>query len=181
MSAAATVFVDRDGVINRKRPEGAYVSNLDEFEPLPGSIEALACLSRAGFKVVVVTNQQGVAKGVTSAAELELVHANLTAQVAAEGGAIDQIQVCPHLAGTCGCRKPKVGLFEQARSADPEISFERAAVVGDSESDIEAAKSIGARALLVSTEPERSARADGVVVVADLASAAKLLIGGSGD
>lgn len=175
MSQSPTAFVDRDGVINRKRPEGEYVNSRDEFEPLPGSIEALAALSRAGYIIVIVTNQQGVAKGVTDSSFVDGLHMELVDLVAAAGGTIDQVQICSHLAGTCECRKPAVGLFEQARAKDPRIDFARSVVIGDSQSDIEAALQIGARPVLVTADAGATLRTDGVTEVADLAAAAEML------
>jgi D-glycero-D-manno-heptose 1,7-bisphosphate phosphatase len=175
MGAVATAFVDRDGVINRKRPEGEYVNCREEFELLPGSVDALVNLSRAEFKVVIVTNQQGIAKGITDRALVDSLHAELMQTVSEAGGRISQVQVCPHLDGSCECRKPAVGLFERARAADPAIDFARSVVIGDSESDIEAAKRIGAKPVLVSGIGSSKPRADGVVEVADLSAAADLL------
>lgn len=176
MGAAKTAFVDRDGVINRKRREGEYVNSREEFELLPGSVEALVNLSRAGFKVVIVTNQQGIAKGLTNRALVDSLHDELTESVSEAGGEISQVQVCPHLDGSCECRKPAVGLFEQAREADPAIDFECSVVIGDSEGDIEAAKRIGAKAVFVSGVGSGELRADGVAEVANLAAAVDLIV-----
>ncbi|MSX02195.1 MAG: HAD-IIIA family hydrolase [Actinobacteria bacterium] len=170
-----TVFLDRDGVINRKLPEGEYVGGVEEFEPLPGAIEAIAEISRSGLRVVVVTNQQGVGKGIIDASALDLVHAHLTDEVEAAGGQIEQIQVCPHLEGSCNCRKPATGLFEQARAQNAAISFAESVVIGDSPSDIEAAGRIGAKAIRVA--PAGTVDADAAAVVPDLASAAGLVLG----
>ncbi len=160
MSAAlTTAFLDRDGVINRKPPEGHYVTGVEGFEPLPGSIEAISRLSRAGLRVIVVTNQQGVAKGVVSPQSLAAVHRRLHEQVRLAGGRIDEILVCPHMAGSCDCRKPAIGLFEQAREHDPGIEFAQSVVVGDADSDIEAAQRIGALAIRVTGADEEPARA----------------------
>lgn len=175
MNRPKTVFVDRDGVVNRKRPEGQYVNALSDFDLLPGSLEALAGFTRSGIKVVVVTNQQGVAKGVTDENVLAQIHSQLSAEVEAAGGRISQIQVCNHLAGSCDCRKPDVGLFEQARALDPEIDFGESAVIGDSESDIEAAHRIGARAVLVTGQSGGAVRPDGTAEVADLSEALAVL------
>ncbi len=175
MTRPTTVFVDRDGVVNRKQPEGRYVNSLSEFDLLPGSLEALAGFARSGIKVVVVTNQQGVAKGVTDEKMLAQIHSHLNAEVEAAGGRISQIRVCNHLAGSCACRKPDIGLFEQARALDPEIDFSQSAVIGDSETDIEAAHRIGARAVLVTGHSGGAVRPDGTTEVADLSEALNLL------
>ncbi len=170
-----TVFIDRDGVINRKPADGQYVNHLDQFELLDGSIEAIVRLSSAGTRVVVVTNQQGVAKGVTDPIELEAIHSWLRDQVEAAGGQISQIRVCPHFELSCDCRKPNVGLFEEARRLDRGIVFADSVVIGDSESDIKAAARIGACAIRISASP----RVDCVVpVLPDLRAASELLLGG---
>ena len=175
MKHRPTAFVDRDGVINRKRPDGEYVNRREEFELLPGSIDALAALSRAGYKIVIVTNQQGLAKGVTERSFVDNLHKELAVAVAAAGGTIDQVQVCPHLADTCECRKPAIGLFEQARAVDPLIDFAGSVVIGDSQSDVDAALQIGARPVLVTATCQAAQRSGGVAEVADLAAAAELL------
>lgn len=179
-STPATVFLDRDGVINRKRPEGDYVKALEEFEFLPGSIDAIVRLSRAGKRTVVVTNQQGIAKGIVSPADLDVMHDALRAAVRHAGGELTDILVCPHLEGTCACRKPLTGLFEEARSRHPDISFPDSVVVGDSATDIAAAHAIGAWAIRVSASPSRS-RAPGMPIeVVSLADAADLILEGEG-
>lgn len=146
-----TVFLDRDGVLNRKRADGDYVKTWKEFAWLPGAREAIAGLGRAGARVVIVTNQQGVAKGLIRPADLDDIHARLRADVEQVGGRIAGIYVCPHLDGTCDCRKPAPGLFHQARRDMPDIVFERSVVVGDSPSDIEAGTKIGARVIQTSS------------------------------
>ncbi len=177
MSSITTVFVDRDGVINRKMSEGEYVNSVDDFELLPGAVDALVELTRAGMKVIVVTNQQGLAKGVTDPEAVEQIQSGLRATVESAGGKIDQILVCPHLAGSCQCRKPAVGLFEQALEFDPQIEYKHSAVVGDSSSDIEAANQIGALAILVTDRPEASTNAVNAATVAGLTEAVALLTG----
>jgi D-glycero-D-manno-heptose 1,7-bisphosphate phosphatase len=177
VSSITTVFVDRDGVINRKMPEGEYVNTAADFELLPGAVDALAELTRAGMKVIVVTNQQGLAKGVTDPQAVEQIHSGLRASVESAGGKIDQILVCPHLAGSCQCRKPAVGLFEQALESDPQIEYKHSAVVGDSSSDIEAANQIGAFAILVTDRPAVSERDPNTATVSGLAEAVALLTG----
>jgi len=147
-----TVFLDRDGVLNRKRAEGDYVKTWAEFDWLPGALEAIARLHRAGARVVIATNQQGVAKGLIRAADLEEIHARLRADVERAGGRIGGVYVCPHLAGSCDCRKPAPGLFHQARRDMPQIDFGRSVVVGDSPRDIEAGRAIGSRTVQVGGE-----------------------------
>ena len=144
-----TVFLDRDGVLNRKAPEGEYIRTWASFAWLPGAVEAVARLGTAGARVLIVTNQQGIAKGVIRPADLDDIHARLRVDVQHAGGRIDGIYVCPHMAGTCDCRKPAPGLFHQAKRDIPDISFSRSIVIGDSPADIEAGRAIGARTVQV--------------------------------
>lgn len=152
MTTVTTAFIDRDGVINRKPPEGTYVLAPEELELLPGAPEAIARLSQAGLRTVIVTNQQGVGKGLLPMERLAEVNRVVSDAVEAQGGRLDQVLVCPHLEGTCECRKPRVGLFVEARRLDPQISFENSVVIGDSASDMEAADAIGARGIRVGAE-----------------------------
>lgn len=133
------LFVDRDGVINR-RVEGDYVRDRASFELLPGAVEALVALSRWAPNVVVVTNQQGVGKGLYSHEDLDDVHRHLIDTVTAAGGRIDGILVCPHLAvARCPCRKPRPGLARDWLRARPGVRAELSVMVGDSSSDLEMA------------------------------------------
>jgi D-glycero-D-manno-heptose 1,7-bisphosphate phosphatase len=173
MTAFSTAFIDRDGVVNRKPPEGRYVLTPEELKLLPGAPQAIARLSRAGLRTVIVTNQQAVGKGMLSLDRVAEINSLVAEAVEAEGGRIDQLLVCPHLEGTCECRKPGVGLFLEARRRDPDISFEHSVVVGDSESDMAAAAAIGARGIRVCVEPDTSADE-----VPGLAEAADLILSG---
>ncbi len=150
-----TAFLDRDGVINRKMPSGDYVKTWAEFEFLPGAIEALRRLKAAGIRVVVVTNQRGVALGRMTMADVDGIHARMQAELAAHDAAADLVLVCPHEKGACDCRKPELGLFRQAQDLMPEIDFETSVVVGDSASDIVAGNSLGCASYLVADEPRR--------------------------
>lgn len=138
-----TVFLDRDGTLNEKAPEGDYVKGPDELRMLPGAAAAVAALNEAGLRVVLVTNQRGVARGLMSAADVEAVHAALRGALAAAGARLDAIYVCPHEGETCDCRKPGIGLFVQARDADPAIDFARSIMVGDAASDVDAGRTAG--------------------------------------
>src|SRR5687768_8244975 len=112
---APTAFLDRDGTINAPPPEGEYVTRPEALELLPRAGEAIARLNAAGWRVVVVTNQRGVALGRMTLSDVRDVHARLREELADRGAHLDGVYVCPHAEGTCGCRKPAVGLFEQAR------------------------------------------------------------------
>jgi histidinol-phosphate phosphatase family protein len=130
----SAVFLDRDGVVNRKAPEGSYVTSVDEFELLPGVPEAVARLRDAGLKVVVVTNQRGIARGALTLDDLAAIHARLPP--------VDGVYFCPH-EGDCACRKPGTAMFEWA-ARDHGFALDASAVVGDRASDMVAADRIGA-------------------------------------
>jgi D-glycero-D-manno-heptose 1,7-bisphosphate phosphatase len=147
-----TVFLDRDGVINRKMPEGDYVERWDQFEFLPGAIEALRLLRSAGIRTVVVTNQRGIALGRMTAEDVDKIHRRLQARLALDGAECDAILVCPHDVASCDCRKPAVGLFRQAQARFPEIDLARAVVIGDSASDLLAGHRLGCRSCFVGDE-----------------------------
>jgi D-glycero-D-manno-heptose 1,7-bisphosphate phosphatase len=129
-----TVFLDRDGVINVKAPEGDYVKSFDEFELLPGAVEGIALLRAAGLKLIVVTNQRGIALGRMTVSDVEDIHLRMRAM----GVDVDAVHYCPHDKDTCDCRKPNTGMFERDG-----VDFASAAIVGDSESDMEAGRRLG--------------------------------------
>jgi D-glycero-D-manno-heptose 1,7-bisphosphate phosphatase len=145
-SPPETVFLDRDGTINVKAPEGDYVKSWAEFEFLPGAREAIRRLAESGARIIVVTNQRGVALGRMTREDVEDIHARLLKET---GDAIAAIYFCPHDHDACECRKPGTGMFRQARAAFGDIEFERTTVIGDARSDIEAARAIGARPILI--------------------------------
>ena len=144
----ATVFLDRDGVINR-RLEGSYVRSWSEFEFLPGVTEALRRLAQAGYRLVVVTNQRGVARGQMSDADLSLIHDRMLEEARLAGGPIAAVYYCPHEMGECRCRKPDTGLFLEARRDFPDIDFPTSTVIGDSPSDMEAGLRLGCRTVFI--------------------------------
>lgn len=148
------VFLDRDGVINRKPPEGSYVGHRSEFHLLPGVVPAIAALNRSGKRVFVISNQRGVALGLYTAADVNALHNWLQGHLAANFAHIDGFYYCPHDKAECDCRKPKTGLFQQAQSDFPEISAGRSLVIGDSISDIEAARNFGCASIFIQGDPE---------------------------
>ena len=151
------VFLDRDGVLNRKAPPAQYITRPEELVILPGVEEAVAALNRAGRKVIVVTNQRGIALGLYSHDDLNRIHDKLRAQLAAHGGHLDAIYVCPHEAGQCNCRKPLTGLFERAYRDFPDATPESSVMVGDSLRDIEAGLRAGMATVLITGESTNSA------------------------
>jgi D-glycero-D-manno-heptose 1,7-bisphosphate phosphatase len=144
--------LDRDGVINCKAPEGRYVTRWEDFHFLPGASEGIKQLNRAGFHVIVVTNQRSVAKGLITEIELESLHCKMIDELAKIGATIDAIYYCPHeLEPPCDCRKPAPGmLLEAARLGNLDLASSW--MIGDSDADILAGKNAGCRTVRVSAE-----------------------------
>jgi D-glycero-D-manno-heptose 1,7-bisphosphate phosphatase len=181
---AGLIVLDRDGVINHDSEQ--YVKSVDEWVPIDGSLEAIARLCEAGFEVVVVTNQSGLARGLFSPADLEAIHAALRSGVEALGGRIAGIFFCPHHPDEgCSCRKPEPGLVHQAEQ-QLGVRAEGAPFVGDKLSDIEAAKRAGCRPILVrSGYGDRLASSDpalqGVEIHRDLSEAVTAILAQASD
>src|SRR5580658_8059556 len=153
-SPVGYVFLDRDGVVNRKQPEGAYVSDWEQFEWLPGAVEAISRLNRAGMTVMLVSNQRGIALGLFTHDQLEIIHHNMRSHLAQHGARLDAIYYCPHDVGECECRKPGIGLFEQARKDFPWAAH-NSVIIGDSLSDIQAGQRLGMKTIFIEGEPDR--------------------------
>jgi heptosyltransferase-2 len=144
----AAVFLDRDGTLNR---DVGYLSDPDQLELLPGVEPAVRALNDAGFRVVVVTNQSGVARGLITAPQLDAIHRRLTERLRAAGAVIDEILCCPHHPeARCGCRKPEPALVAEAQ-ARLGIDLARSFVVGDKLADVRLARRVGAKSVLVRT------------------------------
>jgi D-glycero-D-manno-heptose 1,7-bisphosphate phosphatase len=177
---AGLVILDRDGVINEDSRE--FVKSADEWIPLPGSIDAIARLSSAGFSVAVASNQSGLARQLFDRDALAAMHTKLQELVEAAGGRIDRIVVCPHGPDDgCDCRKPAPGLlFQLARYFDVELFG--VPVIGDSLRDLQAAVAAGCRPILVrsgngqKTEQRLPQSLRSVEVFDDLAAAAETLV-----
>src|SRR3984885_7514683 len=162
------VFLDRDGVLNRKLPEGAYVSDWAQFEWLPGAVEGIARMNPAGLTVVVGSNPRGVALGRLSVEQLELIHGQMQDHLAENDARLDAIYYCPHDHGECHCRKPDSGLFEQAFKRFPQANAGNSVVIGDSLSDIQAGQRLGMKTIFIQGEPDRQkAGADAAASLAD--------------
>ena len=144
------IFLDRDGVINRDSPD--YIKSWDEFEFLPGSLDALRLLKSGGFSTILITNQSAIARKMLTGEELENMHRLMKAKISSAGGKITDIFYCPHMPGAgCACRKPKPGMIHMAQSKY-QIMLEDAAMVGDSTKDILCARNADVgRTLLVRT------------------------------
>jgi D-glycero-D-manno-heptose 1,7-bisphosphate phosphatase len=176
MERPSAVLLDRDGVINRMRPD--YVKSWEEVELLPGAIQSLARLARAGLRLVVISNQSAIGRGLVSRERVEEIHQRLSALVEEVGGRIDAYLVCPHAPSEgCACRKPAPGLLLRARD-ELGVDLESAILVGDQSSDLDAARAAGCRAILVDPDEEvaRQARLDGQKVVRSLVEATELIL-----
>jgi D-glycero-D-manno-heptose 1,7-bisphosphate phosphatase len=139
MAFRFTVFLDRDGVINRKLPNGRFVCRWDEFEFLPGVPKAIRLLKQNQLTTILVTNQRGVSLGLYSEGELLKLHRRMSSALRRHRAPLDGIYYCPHAAGVCACRKPEVALFRQAFRDFPDTDPSRSVVVGDSIGDMQAA------------------------------------------
>lgn len=145
-----TLFLDRDGVINHKL-ENDYVKCWEEFQFLPGALDALASLEKIFGHIVIVTNQQGIGKGLYTAEHLMEVHRKMMMEIGKAGGRIDRIYFCPGLAkDNPSCRKPNPGMALDAQRDFPAIDFSRSVMVGDSMSDMEMGKAVGMHTVFIS-------------------------------
>ncbi len=143
------IILDRDGVINYDN--FAYIKSPDELLFIPGSLEAIAVLNRAGFKVVVATNQSGIGRGLFNLDMLNRIHEKLKTSLEKVGGEIDEIFFCPHHPDQqCECRKPKLGLFQQIQKKY-QVDFSKTYFIGDSKVDMQAALALPCKPILVLT------------------------------
>jgi D-glycero-D-manno-heptose 1,7-bisphosphate phosphatase len=173
------VILDRDGVINYD--SDAYIKTPDEWIPIPGSLEAIARLHRAGFTIVVASNQSGVGRGLIKLPDLEAINDKMLAAIEAVGGQLTGIFYCPHRPeDNCDCRKPKPGLLHQIgqRFGQP---LKGIPCIGDSMRDLQAAQAVGARPILVRTGDGETtlrqlAQSQNVEVFTDLAAVADHLV-----
>lgn len=155
-----TVFLDRDGVINKRWP-GDYVKSWDEFRFLPGVFKAIKELSQQCEYIFIVTNQQGIAKGVMGSDDLELIHHRMKKLIRKNGGHIDAIYYCPSGADQIpSCRKPNPSMGLLAQKEYPSIKFDRSVMVGDSISDIEFGKNLGMITVYIDPGLHNEAQAD---------------------
>jgi len=145
----ALIILDRDGVINQDSDD--YIRSVRDWKPIPGSIEAIADLSRAGYRIAIATNQSGLSRGYFTLDDLEEIHTLLRRRVEEHGGTIDGIFYCPHLPEEgCNCRKPATGLL-QAIENELQESAQGAPFIGDSLKDLQAARAFGCQPMLVTT------------------------------
>jgi D-glycero-D-manno-heptose 1,7-bisphosphate phosphatase len=143
------IILDRDGVINYESEE--YIKSPEEWLPIPSSLDAIAQLNRFGFRVLIATNQSGIARGYLNLETLDLIHEKFMQELRAVGGYVDEIFFCPHHPEDhCACRKPKPGLFYQMQERYP-VNFAQTFFIGDTMSDVEVAQCVGCMPLLVLT------------------------------
>lgn len=155
------IILDRDGVINFDSAQ--FIKSPDEWKPIPGSLEAIARLTREGWRVVVATNQSGLARGLFEMATLNAIHAKMHKATAQAGGRIEAVFYCPHSADmNCECRKPRSGMLNEIATRYGR-DLKGVPTVGDSLRDLLAATRVGARPLLVKTgKGERTLAAGGL-------------------
>ncbi len=145
----STIFIDRDGVINENRAD--YVKSWDEFRFLPESREAISSLTKAGHRIVVCTNQAGVAQGLISTDTMEDIHHRMQAAIEEAGGVIEKVYACTHSkTADCDCRKPRPGMLLRA-SRELDLDMSNAVFIGDSITDMQAGSAAGVRTMLVLT------------------------------
>jgi D-glycero-D-manno-heptose 1,7-bisphosphate phosphatase len=172
------VIVDRDGVINRDSEQ--YIKSPREWQPIAGSLEAIARFTQAGFRVVVATNQSGVGRGLFDMAALNAMHDKMHKAVNQLGGRIDAVFFCPHAQDAgCACRKPQPGMLLDI-AARFNVALAGVPAIGDSLRDLQAANAVGARPILVLTgKGEQTLAAgglpEGTEIYKDLAAAAMVL------
>ena len=173
------VILDRDGVINYDSEH--FIKSVAEWKALPGSPEAIAKLTQAGYRVVVATNQSGIGRGLFDMDTLNAIHEKMHRATQLLGGRIDAVFYCPHsVDSNCQCRKPKPGMFERIGgcfNADMSAAF----AIGDSLRDLQAASAAGARPILVLTGKGENTRAegnlpDGTLTFADLSAAVDFIL-----
>lgn len=152
MHSLDTLFLDRDGVINVKLEE-RYVRNSNEFYFMQGALVAISKLSKLFKRILIVTNQQGIGKGIMTEDDLNLLHSFMTSEIGKLNGKIDKIYFCPHLdTENCNCRKPNPGMINQAIADFPEIDRQNSYLIGDSDSDIEAGNRMNLNTVKVDNE-----------------------------
>ena len=172
------IILDRDGTINEDSDQ--YIKSPSEWKPLPGSVGAIARLTQGGWRIVVATNQSGIARGLFDMATLNAIHAEMHRVVNLAGGRIDAVFFCPHAADShCECRKPKPGLLREIASR-MDLDLDGVPMVGDSLRDLQAAEAAGAKPCLVLTGKgkltlEAGGLPSGTEAFADLAAVAARL------
>jgi D-glycero-D-manno-heptose 1,7-bisphosphate phosphatase len=177
--AVKLIVLDRDGTINHDSEQ--FIKSPDEWRPIPGSLEAIARLNHAGYRVVVATNQSGIGRGLFDMGTLNAIHEKMHRSLAQVGGRVDAVFYCPHTAdATCDCRKPKPGLLREAGRRF-NVGMNGVAVIGDGLRDLQAAESVGSQPMLVLTGKGEKTLREGnfpknTVIFPDLAFAVSALL-----
>ena len=173
------IILDRDGVVNYDSDQ--FIKSPDEWRPIPGSLDAIARLNQAGFKVVLATNQSGVGRGLFDMAMLNTIHDKMNKVLAQAGARIDALFFCPHAAESdCGCRKPKPGMFQEIGERF-NISLAGVPCIGDSLRDLQAAAEVGGQPILVLTgkgrlTQEKGGLPENTLIFSDLSEAVRHVI-----
>jgi histidinol-phosphate phosphatase family protein len=158
-----SLFLDRDGVIN-KRIVGGYIQTPEEFEFLPENLYALKQLANQFKYIFIVSNQQGIGKGLMSETDLELVHARMIHDIEAAGGRINQIFFCPDLASRKNnCRKPSLAMALEAKKEFPSIDFKKSFMVGDSKTDMEFGQKAGMKCIFIRSKAEEEVKGPSIL------------------
>jgi len=173
------VILDRDGVINRDSDR--YIKSPAEWQPIPGSIEAIARLHQNGFRIIVATNQSGIGRGLFDMATFNAMNDKMMEMVFRQGGRIDALFFCPHTdAENCACRKPKTGMYEEI-AARMHVELKGVPFVGDAMRDLQAAEAVGGQPILVLTGKGKMTKEKCILprrtlVFEDLAEASRHLV-----
>lgn len=169
------VFLDRDGVINRKAAPGLYITRWEDFEFLPGVEQGIAALTRGGFHVIVVTNQRCVAKGLITPTDIEVLHRRMQTELAHGGATVDAVYYCPHeIDLDCSCRKPAAGMLLRA-AAEHRLDLTASWMVGDSEKDMKAGRNAHCSTIYIA-EGSEAATADADLTASSLRDAAEQIL-----
>lgn len=159
-TAGWSLFLDRDGVINERIPD-AYIKDFKEFKFKKDFLDVFPKIASSFKYVFIVTNQQGIGKGLMNVNDLEIVHNKMLDKLNGAWGKIDKIYFCPHLKeDNCRCRKPNPGLAYMAKNDFPDIDFKKSLMIGDSESDIGFGKNAGMKTVLVNNSIDKQTKAD---------------------
>jgi len=170
------IFLDRDGVINVRLPGGAYVTRWKDFTFCEGAVEAMRILRRAGYLLIVVTNQRGVGRGLMTEGDLEEIHRRMREELGRQGVVLDAVYSCPHdHDARCRCRKPLPGMIEDA-VREFHVDTASSLVIGDSVSDMEAGRAAGVDGVFI-TSPGEKVPAGGRKA-SSLLAAARVVTGG---
>ena len=178
MRSERAAFLDRDGTVIE---DAHYLADPDRIAFIPGAFDALRLLRKAGYRLVIVTNQSGIARGLHSEEQYRAVEARMEELLAAEGIAIDGAFFCPHhpdFTGPCDCRKPLLGMYRDAER-NLGIDLAHSVYIGDRLRDVEPALKLGGRGVLVKTgfgQLESARAPKGIDVVADVLAAARLIV-----